>query len=419
MPWKECSVVEERLRFVARLLDGEAMTELCREFGISRKTGYKIFDRYKEHGLEALSDRSRRPVRYANQLPSQVESLIVSLKRNKPHWGARKIRELLLRRLPGDLRLPAKSTIHAVLDRHGLVKRMGKRRSRATGTPLSKALAPNDLWCADFKGEFKLGNGRYCYPLTVTDQASRFLLMCEALDTTREDVAVTAFERLFADRGLPQAIRSDNGVPFASPNALFNLSKLAVWWLRLGIAIERIKPGHPQQNGRHERMHLTLKKEATRPPGMNSLQQQARFDDFVHEFNAERPHEAIAMKCPAEVYTPQGAPIRASPNLNTPSTTATSSSPPAAVSASTERKSTSPLSWPDSASASRRSTREFGSSASSTMIWDISIWSREPCNPSTTRLGRGCHPCHRYVLLPMCPGRTSTTLADGESDHHH
>lgn len=177
MPWKECSVVEERLRFVARLLDGEAMTELCREFGISRKTGYKIFDRYKEHGLEALTDRSRRPVRYANQLPSQVESLIVGLKRNKPHWGARKIRELLLRRLPGDLRLPAKSTIHAVLDRHGLVKRLGKRRARATGTPLSKALAPNDLWCADFKGEFKLGNGRYCYPLTVTDQASRFVLM--------------------------------------------------------------------------------------------------------------------------------------------------------------------------------------------------------------------------------------------------
>ena len=153
MPWKECSVVEERLRFVARLLDGEAMTDVCREFGISRKTGYKIFDRYKEHGLEALSDRSRRPARYANQLPSQVESPIVSLKRNKPHWGARKIRELLLRRLPGDIRLPAKSTIHAVLDRHGLVKRMGKRRSRATGTPLSKALAPNDLWCADFTGE--------------------------------------------------------------------------------------------------------------------------------------------------------------------------------------------------------------------------------------------------------------------------
>ncbi|MFZ0426339.1 MAG: IS481 family transposase [Xanthobacteraceae bacterium] len=302
MPWKECSVMDERLRFVGRLLDGEAMTEVCREFGISRKTGYKIFDRYREHGLEALTDRSRRPVRYANQLPGQIEALVVSLKRGKPHWGARKIRELLVRRLAGDVRVPARSTIHAVLDRHGLVKRPGRLRQRATGTALSAGAAPNDLWCADFKGEFKLGNGRYCYPLTVTDHASRFLLLCEALESTRENLAFTAFERLLADRGLPLAIRSDNGVPFASPNALFNLSKLSVWWLRLGIAIERIKPGHPQQNGRHERMHLTLKKEATRPPGMNSLQQQARFDAFLHEFNAERPHEALAMKCPAEIY---------------------------------------------------------------------------------------------------------------------
>ena len=295
--------MDERLRFVARLLDGEAMTEVCRAFGISRKTGYKIFDRYKEHGLEALSDRSRRPVRYANQLPAQIENLIVTAKRDKPHWGARKIRELLVRRLDGDLRVPAKSTIHAVLHRHGLVRVPGRPRHRATGTPLSAGAAPNDLWCADFKGEFKLGNGRYCYPLTVTDHASRFLLLCEALESTREDTAVTAFEQLFRERGLPQAIRSDNGVPFASPNGLFNLSKLAVWWLRLGIAIERIKPGHPQQNGRHERMHLTLKQEATRPPGMNSLQQQARFDAFVQEFNTERPHEALAMKRPAELYS--------------------------------------------------------------------------------------------------------------------
>ena len=303
MPWSTSTVMEERLRFVARLLDGEAMTDVCREFGISRKTGYKIFDRYKEHGLEALSDRSRRPVRYANQLPQQLESLIVRLKTEKPHWGARKIRELLVRRLDGDIRVPAKSTIHAVLDRNGLVKRGGRQRHRACGTPLSQGTAPNDLWCADFKGEFKLGNGQYCYPLTVTDHASRFLLLCEALDSTREAPAITAFERLFRERGLPIAIRSDNGVPFASPNALFNLSRLAVWWLRLGIAIERIKPGHPQQNGRHERMHLTLKKEATRPPAANSLQQQDRFDAFVHEFNVERPHEALAMKCPAELYT--------------------------------------------------------------------------------------------------------------------
>jgi len=177
--------MEERLRFVARLLDGEAMTEVCREFGISRKTGYKIFDRYREHGLEALTDRSRRPVRYANQLPQQLESLIVRLKADKPHWGARKIRELLVRRLDGDVRLPAKSTIHAVLDRHGLVKRGRPVRPRARGTPLSPGAAANDLWCADFKGEFKLGNGRYCYPLTVTDQASRFLLLCEALESTQ------------------------------------------------------------------------------------------------------------------------------------------------------------------------------------------------------------------------------------------
>jgi transposase InsO family protein len=217
MPWKASSVMEERLRFVARLLDGETMTEICREFGVSRKTGYKIFDRYREHGLEALSDRSRRPIRYANQLPPQLETLIVRLKGEKPHWGARKIRELLVRRLDGDIRVPAKSTIHAVLDRHGLVKRSGGPRHRARGTLLSQGTLPNDLWCADFKGEFKLGNGRYCYPLTVTDHASRFLLLCEALDSTREEPAITAFEQLFRERGLPLAIRSDNGVPFASP----------------------------------------------------------------------------------------------------------------------------------------------------------------------------------------------------------
>ena len=310
--------MDERLRFVAHLLDGEAMSDLCRAFGISRKTGYKIFTRYKEHGLEALSDRSRRPVRYANQLPPQIESLIVAAKQDKPHWGARKIRELLVRRLAGDVRVPAKSTVHAVLHRHGLVRVPGRPRHRASGTPLSTGAAPNDLWCADFKGEFKLGNGQYCYPLTVTDHASRFLLLCEALDSTREDLAITAFEQLFRERGLPQAIRSDNGVPFASPNALFNLSKLAVWWLRLGIAIERIKPGHPQQNGRHERMHLTLKQEATRPPGMNSLQQQARFDAFQQEFNTERPHEALGMKRPADLYSASPRAYEGLPELTYP-----------------------------------------------------------------------------------------------------
>ncbi len=309
--------MEERMRFVVRLLDGEPMSELCREFGISRKTGYKIFNRYQHHGLDALTDRSRRPVRYANQLPEPVERMIVRAKQDKPHWGARKIRELLVRRLAGDVRIPAKSTIHAVLDRHGLVQRM-RRRKRATGTPLSQGAKPNDLWCVDFKGEFKLGNGRYCYPLTVTDHASRYLLLCEALESVREDLAFPAFEQLFKERGLPGAIRSDNGVPFASPNGLYNLSRLAVWWLRLGIEIERIKPGRPQQNGRHERMHLTLKKEATRPAGANFLQQQAKFDAFTAEFNKERPHEALGMKVPADSYQPSARDYHGLPELTYP-----------------------------------------------------------------------------------------------------
>jgi len=318
MPWRESSVMEERLRFVARVLEGESMSSVCRAFGISRKTGYKIFNRYKEFGAEALTDRSRRPVRYANQLPFQVEWEIVRLKREKPHWGARKIRELLVRTLNGGMRIPARSTVHAVLDRHGLVRRARRRRHRAKGTPLSPGLAPNDLWCADYKGEFKLGDKRTCYPLTVSDHASRTLLMCEAHESTKEVNAFDAFVRLFAERGLPAAIRSDNGLPFASPNGLYNLSKLSVFWLRLGIAIERITPGKPQQNGRHERMHLTLKKEATRPPAMNFLAQQAKFDAFLAEFNTERPHEALGMKRPADLYTDSQRPYRGLPDVEYP-----------------------------------------------------------------------------------------------------
>ena len=260
-----------------------------------------------------------RPVRYANQLPEPIEAMIVRLKKEKPHWGARKIRELLIRRLAGDVRIPAKSTVHAVLDRHGLVKRgRQRRRNKAQGTSLSEALSPNALWCADYKGEFRLGNRQYCYPLTVTDQASRFILLCEALQSTKEVTAFTAFLRLFEERGLPHAIRTDNGLPFASPNGLYNLSKLSVWWLRLGINIERIKPGHPQQNGRHERMHLTLKKETTRPAQMNSLQQQARFDEFVNEFNTERPHEALNMRFPQEAYAPSTSIYKGLPELEYP-----------------------------------------------------------------------------------------------------
>jgi putative transposase len=294
--------MDERLRFVARLLEGEKMAPLCAEFGISRKTGYKIFDRYRDCGVQAFTDRSRRPYRQANRLPPQLEAVIVRLKREYPGWGAPKIREKLRRQSTAP-HLPAISTVHAVLDRHGLVRRRRRRRHTTTGTELSRPSESNALWCADYKGEFMLGNRRYCYPLTITDFASRYLLTCEALATTQEKFAFTVFERTFKEFGLPGAIRTDNGVPFASAHALYGLSKLSVWWLRLGIQIERIQPGHPQQNGRHERMHLTLKMDATKPASANVLQQQARFDTFVEQYNHERPHQALGMKVPADVYT--------------------------------------------------------------------------------------------------------------------
>ncbi len=309
--------MDERLRFVARLLDGEKMAVLCREFDISRKTGYKLFNRYRECGLEGLTDRSRRPYRHANQLPFQIEKLIVRLKQERPSWGAPKIRERLRRMYP-HVHTPAISTVHAILDRHGLVKRRGKRRYRAQGTALSDAKQPNELWCADYKGEFMLADKRYCYPLTVTDFASRYLIACDGLHTTKEAYAFTVFERVFKEFGLPKAIRTDNGVPFASPNALFGLSKLSVWWLRLGIDIEGIKPGNPQQNGRHERMHRTLKAEATKPAAGNFLQQQEKFDTFIDDYNNERPHQALDMKLPAEVYETSQQPYRGLPELDYP-----------------------------------------------------------------------------------------------------
>jgi putative transposase len=317
MPWKECHVEDERLRFVARLLEGESMSTLCAQFGISRKTGYKIYDRYKHWGLRGLTDRSRRPYRHANQLPRALEDQIVALKKEFPEWGAPKIRERL-RRLGLGLRCPAISTVHAVLDRHSLVARRRRRRARAEGTTLSWPTEPNALWCADYKGEFMLANRRYCYPLTITDFASRYLLTCEALETTRETYAFPVFERVFTEFGLPRAIRTDNGIPFAAANALYGLSRLSVWWLRLGIQIERIRPGHPEQNGRHERMHLTLKTEATKPAATNVLQQQARFDAFISRYNAERPHQALGMKVPADVYAPSVRPYRGLPEIDYP-----------------------------------------------------------------------------------------------------
>lgn len=317
MPWKECSQVDERLRFVARLLEGEKMAPLCREFNISRKTGYKIFERYKDCGLKGLTDRSRKPHRYANQVPFQVEATILQIKKEKPHWGAPKIRELIIRKYP-DAKPPAKSTVHAVLDRNGLVNKNRKRHYKARGTALSHPDKPNQLWCADYKGELMLGNRKYCYPLTITDFSSRYLIACEGLATNKEIYAFTVFERVFKEFGLPNAIRTDNGIPFSNSQALFGLSKLSVWWLRLGIQIERITPGMPQQNGRHERMHLTLKKEATKPAAENFLQQQERFDNFIDEFNGERPHQALDMKCPGDVYTGSTRPYQGLPDIAYP-----------------------------------------------------------------------------------------------------
>ena len=309
MPWKECKPMDERLKFVARLLDGEKMSSLCREFGISRPTGYKIFNRYKDCGLDGLQDRSRRPYRHANQLPFQIERTILQLKREYPTWGAPRIRDKLIREYPM-IQPPAKGTVHAVLDRHGLVKRRKRRRHKAQGTSLGHAQTPNGLWCVDYKGEFMLGSRQYCYPLTITDYRSRYLLVCEGLESTKSIFAFTVFERVFKEFGLPDAIRSDNGVPFASPNALFGLCRLSIWWLRLGINIERIKPGNPQQNGRHERMHLTLKKEATKPASFNFLQQQDRFDRFVEVYNNERPHQSLNGQYPGDLYTPSGRTYR-------------------------------------------------------------------------------------------------------------
>ncbi len=304
MAWLECNKMEQKLKFIARLLEGEKMAPLCREFNISRKTGYKIWNRYKQMGSEALIEQKRIPYRYANKLPLQLEVLIVDLKKEFPNWGAPKIREKIIRRHP-DVRIPAISTIHAVLDRHGLVKsKLRRRRYKAKGTDLTDFKNPNDLWCADYKGEFMLGDRRYCYPLTITDYASRYLISCEALGSTNANFAFETFIKAFKEFGLPKTIRTDNGNPFANGSSLYGLTRLSVWWLRLGIELERITPGCPQENGRHERMHLTLKQETTRPPADNFLEQQEKFDSFTSVYNSERPHQGIEMKYPTELYTP-------------------------------------------------------------------------------------------------------------------
>ena len=304
MAWRESSKMEEKLIFIARYLEGESITSLCKEFSVSRTTGHNLIKRYREMGSKALVEQKRTPHRYANKLPVQVEALILDLKRKYKNWGAPKIREKIIKAYP-DIRPPARSTVHAVLDRNGLVKhRKGRRRYKNEGTKLNHVKHPNELWCADYKGEFMTSNKKYCYPLTITDYASRFLISCESLTSTHMDFAFEVFEKAFKEYGVPLGIRTDNGSPFASAQSFYHLTKLSVWWMRLGINVERIEPGKPQQNGRHERMHLTLKQDTTRPPRENSVAQQEEFEKFMKVYNFERPHEGINNKYPSEVYKP-------------------------------------------------------------------------------------------------------------------
>lgn len=301
MPWKVSDVMTQRMQFVSRLIEGEKMSDLCREFEISRKTGYKLFERFKYQGLVGLQDATRRPKNSPNQTEKQIVSEILSLKEAHPSWGAPKLKAYLEKKQP-NVRFPARSTIHTILAKHSLVQSKKRGTShKSKGTVLSVPLQPNDLWCADFKGQFRLGNKQNCYPLTVTDQVSRSLLCCEALESNEEEPCIDVFGDLFREHGIPLAIRSDNGVPFGS-KSYFGLSKLSVYWLRLGIRLERIKPGHPEENGAHERMHRTLKNETTQPPSNNILAQQERFDSFRTIFNNERPHEALDMESPGSIY---------------------------------------------------------------------------------------------------------------------
>lgn len=305
MPWTARSVVNERMVFISRLQDGERMSELCREFGISRKTGYKLLARFTDHGPAGLYDQSRARHTVRHRVSAELEALLVEARDKHPSWGARKLHAWLRTHVPG-LHVPAIGTISRVLKRRGLIEPRKRRRAQSVlpyGPKTRRSSEANELWGIDFKGQFRLGNGRLCYPLTVTDHYSRFLLGCEALESTQGKPAKEALKQVFREYGLPVAIRSDNGPPFAS-NSIAGLSELSVWWLKLGIVPERIEPGHPEQNGRHERMHLTLKQETTRPPGQNLLQQQERFERFARIYNEERPHEALGDQPPATAYTP-------------------------------------------------------------------------------------------------------------------
>jgi len=304
MPWKESSVMEEKARFVLEYEQDEyTMTELCQRYGIARETGYVWLRRYQQTGLEGLRERSRVPHQPAQQTAGEVEAAVLELRGAHMQWGPRKLKRVLERDQPGR-RWPAASTIGAILKRAGLV---GRRRKRSRTAPYSEPLAhaddSNRVWCADFKGWFRTGDGQRIDPLTISDAHSRYLLRCLAVAKTDTARVQAVFEAAFREYGLPQAIRTDNGAPFAS-SAVAGLSRLAVWWMKLGIVPERIQAGHPEQNGRHERMHRTLKQETAMPPAADHRAQQRVLDRFRQEYNQVRPHEALHMQTPAAVYVP-------------------------------------------------------------------------------------------------------------------
>jgi putative transposase len=304
MPWMETAPVEQRTAFIADHRQGlYPMTELCARYGISRKTGYKWLERFEEHGRHGLADRSRAPHHCPHRIPPEIAELLCTMRRRHPDWGAGKLLDYLEPRSP-EVEWPAVSTVSDLLARRGLVpKRRRRRPHQHPGVVPPTTTAPNDLWTADFKGQFPTQDGVLCYPLTIADQHTRFLLTCHGLPSTHGVGARTVFERAFRTYGLPTAIRTDNGVPFAT-SGIHGLSQLNVWWMRLGIQHQRIHPGRPQQNGAHERMHRTLKRGAIRPPRRNAPAQQRAFNRFRTEYNTERPHDHLGGATPASRYGP-------------------------------------------------------------------------------------------------------------------
>lgn len=304
MPWKETHVMDLRRELVMRALSGERMVDLARAYGVSEKTVRKTLRRFREDGEHGLVDRSRRPHRLARTLNEPMQSKLLALKHAHPTWGAKKTRHVLSLREQG-VKVPSVSAIHALYKRHGLVTEQRRKTRLVPWTqPLSHATEPNRVWCTDFKGQFRTGDKRWCYPLTLTDACTRYLLGCEGFERIEQEHVKEAFARWFTEYGMPDAIRSDNGTPFASALSLRGLTQWSAWLVALGIRLERITPGCPQENGAHERMHRTLKEDTTRPAAANLLQQQERFERFMQTYNHERPHEALAMKRPADVYRP-------------------------------------------------------------------------------------------------------------------